>query len=403
MMRPTLFFCLSSFAQALVVSIWYSLAISVPFVFSGIMPGSHRSRSHYNDRRSRHDSRDRKARHSGGSRQYQGRSRSRYERRRSLHDTSLSRGGQEHRPVPFEVSSKWKPSESHFDTTQEYGLNFPRVVEATKWTRQQQLANRPVEDIRAFEVCSGGSTNWSLRLIANGRYVSFEAFRSKVDAILWTYVSREIYKHPQLDLNQIIGIKDEGTHQDWETKLDTIKKFGDEIATFVESKAPKDPNQQMLEQMEKLKEENARLKQQVSQSTPSNQSPVLPASSRGTTTSKGPMDAFVKPGEVDKAKVVLDQYRRKPTQPALLSSNSPKDGTPTKIRDWIQNNLAKSDQDNIQAMTQTIQEELDAVGPDEQPAIDKILVDWGLSPAKVNKMKADQQIKLLAAMQFLKH
>jgi hypothetical protein len=34
--------------------------------------------------------------------------------------------------------------------------------------------------------------------------------------------------------------------------LDTIKKFGDEIVKFVESKAPKDPTQQMLEQMEKV-------------------------------------------------------------------------------------------------------------------------------------------------------
>ena len=57
----------------------------------------------------------------------------------------------------------------------------------------------------------------------------------------------------------------------------------------------------------------------------------------------------------------------------------------------------------MHAMTQTIQEELDAAGPDEQPAIDKILVDWGLSTAKINKMKNDQQIKLFAAVRLLKH
>ena len=57
----------------------------------------------------------------------------------------------------------------------------------------------------------------------------------------------------------------------------------------------------------------------------------------------------------------------------------------------------------MHAMTQTIQEELDAAGPDEQPAIDKILVDWELSTAKINKMKNDQQIKLFAAVRLLKH
>ena len=65
--------------------------------------------------------------------------------------------------------------------------------------------------------------------------------------------------------------------------------------------------------------------------------------------------------------------------------------------------MTNSDQENLQALTQTIQEELAAAGPDEQPAIDKILVDWGLSTVKVNKMKNEQQIKLLAAVQFLKH
>ncbi|CAL1127513.1 unnamed protein product [Cladocopium goreaui] len=297
------------------------------------------------------------------------------------------------------------------DTTLETGqfvnhvvlVIFEIVVEATKWSRQQQLANRPVEDIRAYEVCSGGSSNWSLRLISNGRYVSFEAFRSKVDAILWTYVSREIYKHPHLDLHQIMGIKDDGVQQDWDAKLGTIKKFGDEIVKFVESKAPKDPNQQMLEQMEKLKEENALLKHQMSQSTSGNPPPAPSAPARPNANAMGPMDAFVRPGNVDASKAPLDQYRRKPPQPALLSSNSPKDGTPAKIRDWIQGNLTNSDQENLQALTQTIQEELTAAGPDEQPAIDKILVDWGLSTVKVNKMKHEQQIKLLAAVQFLKH
>ena len=204
------------------------------------------SRSRHPARHSRHDSRDRSVRQSRGSRHFRDRSRSRYEKNRSPRRSTTSQGGHEIRPALFEVCSKWKTSESHYDTTQEYGLSFPKVVEATKWSRQQQLANRPVEDIRAYEVCSGGSSNWSLRLISNGRYVSFEAFRSKVDAILWTYVSREIYKHPHLDLHQIMGIKDDGIQQDWDAKLDTIKKFGDEIVKFVESKAPKDSTNRCL-------------------------------------------------------------------------------------------------------------------------------------------------------------
>ena len=129
-----------------------------------IMPFPHRSQSRYNERSSRHDSRDRKAHHSGDSRQYRGRSRSRFEKHRFPPGSSVPRGCHESRPAPFEVCSTWKPSESHFDTTQEYGLSFLRVVEATTWSRQQQLANRPVEDIRAYEVRSGGSTNWSLRI-----------------------------------------------------------------------------------------------------------------------------------------------------------------------------------------------------------------------------------------------
>ena len=85
-----------------------------------------------------------------------------------------------------------------------------------------------------------------------------------------------------------MGIKDDGIQQDWDAKLDTIKKFGDEIAKFVESKAPKDPNQQMLEQMEKLKEENALLKQQMSQSTSGNPPPAPSAPARPNANAMGP-------------------------------------------------------------------------------------------------------------------
>ena len=137
------------------------------------------------------------------------------------------------KPNPFEVQIRWKPSESHYDMGSEYGLTLPRHIESTRWSRKLNLAGRPIEEIRAYELCMGMSSNWSLRLRANGLYVAMETFRSRLDAVLWSSVARECYKRSSVDLSKNLEQGRQGNDsQDWSEKMDRIKDVGNKLRDF---------------------------------------------------------------------------------------------------------------------------------------------------------------------------
>ena len=63
----------------------------------------------------------------------------------------------------FDPPSSWNSSDTHWDTKTEYGLNFT--------------------------VVQSGIGNWGLCLVANGRFVSCEFFRNRMEATFATTIS----------------------------------------------------------------------------------------------------------------------------------------------------------------------------------------------------------------------
>jgi hypothetical protein len=86
-----------------------------------------------------------------------------------------------HRPGPdasrHTPPSTWNGTATHWDTNTEYGLNFPKRVEATQFSRRQNLAGQEITQVKPVDVVQSGLSNWGLRLVANGRFVSCEFFR----------------------------------------------------------------------------------------------------------------------------------------------------------------------------------------------------------------------------------
>ena len=75
------------------------------------------------------------------------------------------------------------PDEDHYDTNVVMGLNLPRLVQATKFTRDKGLAGRDIQDIRLAELTWDGLNSWGFRLLANGRYISVEHCRSFKESV----------------------------------------------------------------------------------------------------------------------------------------------------------------------------------------------------------------------------
>lgn len=72
------------------------------------------------------------------------------------------------------------------------------------------------------------------------------------------------------------------------------------------------------------------------------------------------------------------------------------------MKQWINKVIHKSEQANIETFMQEIDAEIKALGDADKPALDRVLVDWGLTPEKVNKMTQETMVRMLAAVHLLK-
>ena len=120
-----------------------------------------------------------------------------YNRRRSGRETSRPRRSPRDRSTAghtprFEAPSGWNETSTHWDARTEYGLNFPKRVESTQFSRKQGLAGQDITEVKVIDLIQSDLSNWGLRLVANGRFVSCEFFRNRIEATFATNLFREL-------------------------------------------------------------------------------------------------------------------------------------------------------------------------------------------------------------------
>ena len=93
---------------------------------------------------------------------------------------------------PFDLPSQWKSASSHYDTSVLYGLSLPRHIESTQWSRKVGLMGQDLSSVRVIDVIPNGIANYGMRLLANGRCVTFELFRTRLDALMASTLAKKI-------------------------------------------------------------------------------------------------------------------------------------------------------------------------------------------------------------------
>ena len=105
-----------------------------------------------------------------------------------------------------DIPSTWKSSSSHYDVNQVYGLSLPRTVESTQWSHKANLVGVPVDQVKVVDVIPGGMSNWGLRLIGNGRYTAFELFRSRLEAMIVSTLTKSFCKlQSEIDIQKLVA------------------------------------------------------------------------------------------------------------------------------------------------------------------------------------------------------
>ena len=135
----------------------------------------------------------------------------------------------------FDLPSQWQSTSSHYDTSVLYGLSLPRHIESTQWSRKVGLMGQDLSSVRVIDVIPNGIANYGMRLLAKGRYITFELFRTRLDALMASTLVKEIYhRKDTFDLNKLLPqFVPEGTDvNEWDQKCAAVSKKIKFILTY---------------------------------------------------------------------------------------------------------------------------------------------------------------------------
>ncbi|OLP84777.1 hypothetical protein AK812_SmicGene34309 [Symbiodinium microadriaticum] len=102
------------------------------------------------------------------------------------------------------IPSHFKSDEKFFDSTAMGSGNhqFHRTVQSTDWSRKAQIAGRPMEDLRLHELCFRGFSEFSLRLLSEGRFQSIVWTRNSAESVLVTQLLKSI-REMKVDVDSV--------------------------------------------------------------------------------------------------------------------------------------------------------------------------------------------------------
>ena len=93
-------------------------------------------------------------------------------------------------------SPDWTPGDGMLDVNQLYNFSLPMTVAKN----QRDMSGMDIRDVRLIQVIHGGLTNWLLRPFAHGRFVTWEGFRTRTEALLWSACSKLLRRSQSINL-----------------------------------------------------------------------------------------------------------------------------------------------------------------------------------------------------------
>ena len=164
-----------------------------------------------------------------------------------------------------------------WDSNEVYGLTLPRTVANNCCARELGIEGLPVFDVPLVSVIGQQHENGALRMMAHGRRVSWENFRSRQESvsagILLRLIRGDMVSPRGQDLVTTMNAEHKKRHpqkelHDWEARYDTLRRVAEEVAVEFRKRSPVGANAALFSRLQELEIENAALKRPSSAPTP---------------------------------------------------------------------------------------------------------------------------------------
>ena len=138
-------------------------------------------------------------------------------------------------------------TEDEWDSNKIYGLTLPKFVVNNRCTRELGIEGRPVFGVPLVSVIGQQHENWVLRMMARGRRVSWENFRSRQESvfagILLCLTRGDLVSPDGQDFVTVMNAEHKKRHpqkelRDWEARYDTLKHVAEALAIEFRKRAP---------------------------------------------------------------------------------------------------------------------------------------------------------------------
>jgi len=150
------------------------------------------------------------------------------------------------------------------------------LIESTQWSRKTQIAGLPVDQIKVVDIVPKGIQNYGVRLLANGRFVAFEMFRTRLDALIASTLFKELHRQKDsIDVCKVLGhfSSTDSDLNEWTAKQEAVQAMCENIVTHLKQFMPQDSDQALLNQIEELRRQNAELTAQCKSQTETSPNP----------------------------------------------------------------------------------------------------------------------------------
>ena len=160
--------------------------------------------------------------------------------------------------------------------------------------------------------------------------------------------------------------------QEWSARSKALKAITSDVVSCLQSKIPDSSNQKLLTEIERLKQENAKLR-------------------AGT------------PDQEPSASQIHLQQLKNAGRNAVLEDKPVTSVTAAAVTKWAQKHAGHVQKKDLDVRVAVLQKELEGLDAGNRPPLDKWCIQWGLDVSLAQKASEEQLLRLLALAHDMAH
>ena len=247
----------------------------------------------------------------------------------------------------------------------------------------------PIANIVPF-----GVENWMIRYMSHGRYIQWEAFRTKREAVVMSHIATLAREDTSFDFDTIITHMASTQQVDinsWENKYKLYQEVAQQMFLAAKTMMPTTADATLAAKIQVLEQENQRLKALAAKPA-ATQSPLARAFQTSTTPTKA-AEPVRQTSRLPEAEFPQPSRKRG----KYLRNNAPASHTSQAVSTWISKlKMSKEQKKQFDELCTTLAKKAKSAAADG-PFLDDLTCEWGLTCSIAAKMADSERIKAISA------